>query len=99
MDHGPVASRREGWPYISRFQPGDDRLATRGRLGGLRKPHGVEDQARDRPPCDELEPDVGPPEEERSDEDDHVGIATGGDQPEPAVDPLPDVNMHSAEAL
>src|SRR5205085_9403758 len=99
MGRVPAASRPARSPYISRFQPGDDLPASAQNLVRLGEPDGVEEQADDRPPGHELQSEVRAPEQQAGDEDHHVRIAPGGDEPELAVDALPDVDVHAAEAL
>src|SRR5258708_7462949 len=59
----------------------------------------MEDQAYEGPPGNQLQSDVRPPQEEAPDQNDHVGITPCSNQPELAVDWLPNMDLHAAETL
>src|SRR4030095_8890017 len=98
MNRAPVENRRARLPYISRFQPGCNSLAAYYVLTRLREAHGMKDEADYRPQHDQFQTHVGPREQERSNEDHHVWVAPRRDEPEFAVDRLPHMDVHAAEA-
>ena len=55
----------------------------------------MDDQGNDRPPCQRDQADVGSPEQQRHEQDDHIGVAPRGDQAELAVEALPDMDVHA----
>ena len=75
-------------------QPGYD-LAARARLDRrLGQPDRVEDQREMVHKATSSRPTSGRREQQREEQDHHVGIAPRGDQPELAVDRPPDVDVH-----